>query len=200
MKGSNVITINPSVDFSMHRPAQPPVWHDRASQLRSHGYENPHTTTTTQVNRDASTVQENAVTTDAPTVGSPGVDQSLGSSLSTPPPRADQELLQPMENNGMVDNSRQIFQSPTSMDPVDQEQGEELHEVLKLFKQATSNPLSACLLQTPKHKAQAKVSKEIPKEGSSRQSPELKAKKGKDKSITRLAQDLVVKKCGLIQE
>jgi hypothetical protein len=92
--------------------------------------------------------------------------------------------------------------SPTQMDPKIQEIGKKLQKVLKLFRQSTSSPTSF-LLQTPKYKAKEVSDKTTPaqvSEGDQRQSPRLKAKKTKDKSILRLAQDLVAKKCGILQE
>jgi hypothetical protein len=93
--------------------------------------------------------------------------------------------------------------SPTQMDPEIQEIGKKLQKVLKLFRQSTSSPTSSFLLQTPKYKAKEVSDKTTPaqvSEGDQRQSPRLKAKKTKDKSILRLAQDLVAKKCGILQE
>jgi hypothetical protein len=45
---------------------------------------------------------------------------------------------------------RQI--SPLQMGQVVQEQGQEIQNMLRLFKQTTSTPLSGCLLQTPQDK------------------------------------------------
>jgi hypothetical protein len=75
------------------------------------------------------------------------------------------------------------------------EKGKELHEVLRMFKQATTSPLSSFLLETPKHKAKSKSqTSDRP-----RKSHRLSGKGGKGKSVLKLAQDLVAKKCGIIQ-
>jgi hypothetical protein len=42
--------------------------------------------------------------------------------------------------------------SPATMDPELQQQGSELQEVLRMFKETTTSPLSSCILQTPKNK------------------------------------------------
>jgi hypothetical protein len=38
------------------------------------------------------------------------------------------------------------------MESATMEQGQELHEVMRLFRQATTTPLSACVLQTSTQK------------------------------------------------
>jgi hypothetical protein len=42
--------------------------------------------------------------------------------------------------------------SPLTIDPIMQDQVKELHEVIHLFNQATTNPISDCVLPTPQHK------------------------------------------------
>jgi hypothetical protein len=77
--------------------------------------------------------------------------------------------------------------------------------VLRLFKEATTTPLSGYMLQTPQHKgfstttknpAQSPVVKEDagPKKG-----PRLREKNSAGKAILHLAQETVAKKCGIIK-
>jgi hypothetical protein len=96
------------------------------------------------------------------------------------------------------------------MDPSTHERGKELQNMMRLFKEATTSPLSTSILQIPLHKTAMQESNP-PEQDSQpaksptpqrvqRQSPRLKSKLPKEKSITRLAQDLVDKKCGVLQE
>jgi hypothetical protein len=83
------------------------------------------------------------------------------------------------------------------MDAEIQEQGRELPEVLHLFQQATTSPLSCSVLQTPSQKSSLlKVArkKAIGQQDEVRRSPRINVKDSKDKSILKLAQDLVAKK------
>jgi hypothetical protein len=82
------------------------------------------------------------------------------------------------------------------------EKGKELLEVLRLFKQATTSPLSSFLLDTPKHKANSKSQTSEGDGGPDKQrkSPRLSGKGGTGKSVLRLAQDLVAKKCGIFHD
>jgi hypothetical protein len=102
-----------------------------------------------------------------------------------------------------IENAGQATGSPIQMDAAMQEQGRELQELMRMFRQSTTTPLSECVLQTPSHKA--KLSENTPAEKektqtTQRKSPRLKAKKKSDKSIIKLARDLVAKKCGILQE
>jgi hypothetical protein len=93
--------------------------------------------------------------------------------------------------------------SPTDMDPQTQEKGKELQEVLRLFKQTTSSPISSFVLQTPKYKTSSKENKTNSDGGEvkrQRKSPRIQAQNSKDKSIIRLAQDLVAKKVVLYRK
>jgi hypothetical protein len=78
-----------------------------------------------------------------------------------------------------------------------------MHDLLKQYKHAAPAPLSSCLLQTAQHKtAVVEHSSSAPdreKVGPWR-SPRLKKKNSGGKTIVKLAQDLVVKKCGAILE
>jgi hypothetical protein len=51
-----------------------------------------------------------------------------------------------------VSNTLELTTSPISMDPSTQERGKELQDMLRLFKEATTSPLSTAILQTPLHK------------------------------------------------
>jgi hypothetical protein len=89
-----------------------------------------------------------------------------------------------------------------TLDHATQEKGKQLHEVMRMFKQTTTLPLSSFLLHTP-HKNTVSTVPPLPNDPSqtiNRARPSLKAKKDSGKSITRSAQDLVAKKCGVIQQ
>jgi hypothetical protein len=93
--------------------------------------------------------------------------------------------------------------SPATTDPELQQQGSELQEVLRMFKQTTTSPLSSCILQTPKNEVVLLENTGVSEGGPSnqqRKSSRLNAKNSGGKPIVRLAHDLVVKKCGVIAE
>lgn len=93
--------------------------------------------------------------------------------------------------------------SPQQMDPQLQEQGRDLHEVLQLFKATTTAPLSSFVLDTPNYKTKSTLDEgdvELLNSKKPRQSPRLKKKTTKGKSIIKSAQELVAKKCGILQE
>jgi AraC-like DNA-binding protein len=93
----------------------------------------------------------------------------------------------------------QMTSSSISMDPTTQEQGKELQEVMRLFRETTTTTLSSFVLQTPLHKNKVLTpAKENSPKERLRESPRLKAKGNKDKSITRLAQDLVANQCRVL--
>jgi hypothetical protein len=90
-----------------------------------------------------------------------------------------------------------------SIDPETQEKGKQLQDILRLFKQATTQPLSSFILQTPvyKNKTSDAVSiKDSVPQNLQRQSPRLKAKNNDGNTISKMAQDVVAKKCGLLQQ
>jgi hypothetical protein len=73
-------------------------------------------------------------------------------------------------------------------------------EVHQLFNQSTTSPLAASFLQMHPHKEIPQSNKEeviITSQDKQSKSPRLSAKSDKGKSVLRLAQDLVAKKCGL---
>ncbi|GJM90736.1 hypothetical protein PR202_ga07044 [Eleusine coracana subsp. coracana] len=96
--------------------------------------------------------------------------------------------------------------SPHRMDPEIQEQGHALEEVLCLFKNANTTPLSDFVLKTLVHKNNASVhnAKTVVEEGSGskkpRASPRLKKKITQGKSIINRAQKIVAKKCGILED
>jgi hypothetical protein len=101
-----------------------------------------------------------------------------GSKVATTPKLHDPPMLQQSdkEATGGTDSvgvaqgeegrtHTQFTVSPTLMDSATQQEGRELQEVLRLFKQATTTPLSACILQTPKHKSIVIENSKNPKKG-----------------------------------
>jgi hypothetical protein len=91
--------------------------------------------------------------------------------------------------------------SLVAMDPDTLEKGKKLHEVLQLFKQATTTPPSSSILQTLKHKNKTTSNHNSGgSKGTLRKSPRLQAKNNFEKSMVKLAQDLTAKKCGIIEE
>jgi hypothetical protein len=72
-----------------------------------------------------------------------------------------------------------------------------------MFKEASTEPLASFVLQTPKHKTILHED-HVPKSSSlgtgTRCSPRLKGKMPKGKSIIKMAQEMVAKKCGIVQD
>jgi hypothetical protein len=95
-----------------------------------------------------------------------------------------------------------VTTSPTQIDTAIQEQGKELHELLQLFKQSSSEPLSSFILQTPTKKINVDDHSQIgaSKQREQRKSPRPSAKTSKGKSIIKKAQDLIAKNCGILEE
>lgn len=84
-----------------------------------------------------------------------------------------------------------------------QEQGQEIHELLKLFKETTTKPLSTCVLDTAPTKAQTKSTESKTKtedQLQQRKSPRLKERLAKGKTVVKMAQELVAKKCGILPQ
>jgi hypothetical protein len=78
-----------------------------------------------------------------------------------------------------------------------------LHELLRLFKQTTSTPLSGYVMQTPQHKlptVQESKMLKVHEEVTVRKSPRLQKKNSSGKAITKLAQDLLAMKWGVLEE
>jgi hypothetical protein len=81
------------------------------------------------------------------------------------------------------------------------EKGTKLQEVLHLFRQATTTPLATSILEMPKHKDGKDTNqKTIATKDTPRKSPRLQAKNSSKKSMVKLAQYLLAKKCGIIDE
>jgi hypothetical protein len=80
--------------------------------------------------------------------------------------------------------------SPQHIDKEIQDQGKEIHELLQLFKQANTEPLSSFILQTPKHKTTTATkpgSKESAQHVEQRKSPRRKKKPNQGKPILKMA-------------
>lgn len=101
--------------------------------------------------------------------------------------------------------------SPERMTLEAQAEGQELQELLRIFKQSTAQPILGAILQTPTHKTSTigmdtlahKPDEQIEKNEKvlmNRQSPKLKEKSNKNKPVLQMAQELVAKKCGAIKE
>jgi hypothetical protein len=85
------------------------------------------------------------------------------------------------------------------MDQATYEQGKDIKELLRQFRLTVTTPLSGFILQTPQHNILDQNAEQNKEEGLWR-SPRLKKKNSGGKAIVKLAQDLVVKKCGILQE
>lgn len=77
--------------------------------------------------------------------------------------------------------------------------------MLRAFKETTTEPISVTsfVLETPLHKKvmlAAKDDQPTDNSNSKRKSPRLKEKLVKGKTIVKIAQELVAKKCGVLQE
>jgi hypothetical protein len=69
--------------------------------------------------------------------------------------------------------------------------------VLQLFRETTTSPLSKCVLQTPKQRAEPKEACPIAnQEVALRKTPRIKEKSSTGKYIVRLAQDLMQRSGG----
>jgi hypothetical protein len=72
-----------------------------------------------------------------------------------------------------------------------------------LFKEANTEPLAACILPTPKHKTK-QTDKQAPtlvsNQAEHRKSPKLQNKGSKSKTMIKMAQELVEKKCGILND
>jgi hypothetical protein len=72
-----------------------------------------------------------------------------------------------------------------------------------MFRLANFEPLSGCILEMPKSKvpSSSKVQVRVATPTTNqRSSPRLKQKPKKGKSILKMAQDLVTKKCGIVEQ
>lgn len=89
------------------------------------------------------------------------------------------------------------------------EWGRDIQVLLRLYKETTTKPLSSCVLSTPTHKVNPKSAAIKQKavahdpEGKmqkERKSPRLQAKLAKGKSVVKLVEELVARKCGILDE
>jgi hypothetical protein len=127
-------------------------------------------------------------------------------------PTGDQASTELQEHNNTVLPSMVANVSPTasSLSPLHigsaiKEQGRDLHELLQMFRQANSEPLSSFILQIPKHKKAADEPqlKQPPnnlKQKKQRKSPRLQEQRPKGKSVLKKAQELIARKCGIVEE
>lgn len=100
-----------------------------------------------------------------------------------------------------------LVASPERMGLEIQSEGQELQEVLRLFKESTAWPISDAILSTPLHKLKALIvrkeqveevaEKHIVKQ---RKSPRLKGRLSSGKPVIKMAKELVAKECGVIKE
>jgi hypothetical protein len=72
--------------------------------------------------------------------------------LDQPNSCANQTTIQQTEEPNPTRAATLLIESPILMESAIMEQGQELHEVMRLFRQATTTPLSACVLQTSTQK------------------------------------------------
>jgi hypothetical protein len=95
----------------------------------------------------------------------------------------------------------QLNASSVLLDSKTLEKGRKLQEVLHLFRQATTTPLATSIMEMPKHKDGKDTNqKTVASKDTPRKSPRLQAKNSSKKSMVKLAQDLLAKKCGIIDE
>jgi hypothetical protein len=101
--------------------------------------------------------------------------------------------------------------SPQQIDSSIQEQGNELHELLQLFRQTNSEPLASFskhrstrprslqLMAVPKLQ---QLGTRLPRQRSIRvwKSPRLQQKASQGKSLMKKAQEVIAKKCGVLDE
>lgn len=94
--------------------------------------------------------------------------------------------------------------SPQQMPIEIQEQGQQLSELLRVFKESTTKPLSEALLSTPTQKDAGTMhtnkSNIRPIADKQRESPRHKGKGAQGKSIIKRAQEIVACKCGIVED
>jgi hypothetical protein len=100
-----------------------------------------------------------------------------------------------VENTNVMEhdnNSSLRTVSPQQIDMAIQKQGQDLHKLLQVFKQAATEPLSSFILQTLQHKSsepkmKSPVQSKSDTQKSQRKSPRLQEKDSKSKSIVKKA-------------
>jgi hypothetical protein len=127
--------------------------------------------------------------------------EGLGAQNNEPNSMFDMVTSSLPEGNPPTPNGEDSTISPMVQDPESLRQGREPLEVLRMFKETTTSPLSSFILETPKHKGND-IAQAFVLEGGlemTRKSPRVSGKASKEKSVLKLAQNLVTKKCGIIQ-
>jgi hypothetical protein len=126
-----------------------------------------------------------------------------------PNPVRQSELIETNQEECAQQNSPQMQSvrnndlqlSPTEMDQAVQDQGHQLQDLLRQFKNATSAPLSGFVIQTPQRKMKMQVEVTATQgEATARKRPRIQKKISEGKTMVKLAQDLIAKKYGIIQE
>jgi hypothetical protein len=76
---------------------------------------------------------------------------------------ASEQLSNVSEETEMNPNLNELhsLDSPHQIDEAIQDQGRDLHELLRIFKQANLEPLSSFILQTPKNKCKQREESDI---------------------------------------
>lgn len=97
------------------------------------------------------------------------------------------------------DNDRAI-DSPITMPTIIQDDGQQLQEILQLFKQSTASPISGSLLTTPLNKKDLVQKINEAEAIQKRESPRLKNKRVHGKTVVEMAQDLIAKKWGVVSD
>jgi hypothetical protein len=111
--------------------------------------------------------------------------------ISDPPPAvetATEETVEQMQG---------IESRPQNIDQAIQQQGRDINELLQMFKQANSNPLSPFIMQTPKHKSREDIGNQ---QELQRKSPRQQAKNSAGKTMIKRAHELIAKNCGFLEE
>jgi hypothetical protein len=128
--------------------------------------------------------------------------KGLAGELETPPstdPPPAVEVVAEEINEQMQGNKG----SPQLIDQAIQQQGRDLHQLLQMFKQSNSEPLSSFIMQTPKHKSQEDKGS-APSEGDhqviQRKNLRQQTKNSAGKIIIKKAQELIANRCGFLEE
>jgi hypothetical protein len=134
-----------------------------------------------------------------------GIQETIPSQSTINPILPGTQAEETLDEGVQISTPIQSSISPTTIDTATQEKGKELQELLRMFRQATTIPLSSFILKTPNHKGitaekgvEDEAGQEGQKEGRQRKSPRLKGKNSQGKSVIELVQDLVAKKCGIL--
>ncbi|GJN32815.1 hypothetical protein PR202_gb21346 [Eleusine coracana subsp. coracana] len=153
----------------------------------------------------------------------------LGDQTAKEQQRLELQVQQHLEEGGesitptIVEPDTNWVVSPQRMQMDIQSDGEQLLEVLWLFKQSTSQPIFSAILPTQAHKLKEvaaedglqnvqgaelssileqsmKQQQDKKQPGKQRKSPRLKTKLSDGKPVLKMAQEIVAKKCGVIKD